>query len=373
MWRKAPGLWAKIKDFLGLPDLEALGPLAKASALTDAFKEWAAKGKKAVAQVFDHLRNSFPLNMFFVPQKRVPGITDLLQRMLEKVPWLKKALDHAGNALSRVDALLSKHLPTLSKPILAAAFIWIWFSVAELSWDIPFLVRGFTGHISLGELFGSLPESGLGLLASMFGLGYGALPVTLAIRVAWLVAQNYVSWIPGRGLQVHWNRLGVESRDEMVAVVLNKRGCHVEKSMAHKTHPNDKPEDLRTVPCPRCDSKGRRPDVWKPEEGRCFKCEGRKTITFSVPRYLAAREALRSKFVKARHQLKAAIAFEENDEVILSLQENLDDITRRGQGVATLLRLANALLDLGFLGEVDGVVPIMDLTVATVAEQHRTV
>jgi len=221
LWKRAPSVWEKIKEAIGLPDdFDSLSMLGKAHALMGAFKEFAAQGKKAVAHIFHQLPTTFPLSMFFVPRKKVPGITDLLARLVDEVPWLKSALGKASAHLGKLDDLLDKYVPITSKVIKAAAFIWVWFAAAELSWDIPFLVRGFTGLIGLGELFGSMPESALGLIASMFGLGYGALPVTLVIRLVWLVAEDYLSWVPGKGLKVHWDKLGIQRHDELVVTAL---------------------------------------------------------------------------------------------------------------------------------------------------------
>jgi hypothetical protein len=211
-FRKAPNLWEKIKGALDLPDdFDDMNPIKKLGVLADKLKDWIAEGKRALMKVFDTIKVKFPLNMFFVPDKRLPSLTDLLERLVRSVPWMSKALDKAKGYIQKADDLMNKYLPTLKRPLLAVIFGYVWFSVAELSWDIPSIVNGFLGNISLGELFASLPESGLGLLASAFGLGYGALPVTLIARLLWLVAQNYLEWVPGKGLRVRWDRLGIES------------------------------------------------------------------------------------------------------------------------------------------------------------------
>ena len=62
-----------------------------------------------------------------------------------------------------------------------------------------------------------MPESGIGLIAASFGLGYGALPVTLIARFIWLVANHYLEWIPGKGLKVRWSAMDVDQPDELVA------------------------------------------------------------------------------------------------------------------------------------------------------------
>jgi hypothetical protein len=118
-----------------------------------------------------------------------------------------------------VDDWFKRYLPRLRRPLYAAIFAWVWFNVAEISWDLQGLLDGFTGSISLPELLASLPESGIGFIAASFGLGYGALPVTLIARILWLVANHYLEWIPGKGLQVRWDLLGFpDQRPELVSV-----------------------------------------------------------------------------------------------------------------------------------------------------------
>jgi hypothetical protein len=162
------------------------------------------------------MANEFPLSLFFVPKGKMPGLTDLLARIMKSVPGLEKLLHGVGPSVVKLDKLFEKHLPTLRKPIYAAVFIWVWLNVAEISWDLQGLLAGFTGQISLSELLSSMPESGIGLIASAFGLGYGALPYTIIARLVWLVGHKYLSYVPGKGFVVHWSKMGIRQRDEMV-------------------------------------------------------------------------------------------------------------------------------------------------------------
>jgi hypothetical protein len=114
----------------------------------------------------------------------------------------------------------SKVLRTLARPILAAIFIWIWLNVAEISWDLPGLVKGFTGGLTFGELVASLPESGIGLIvATLFpGLGtFALLPATVMARVLYLIIKKIIIWIAGKGFGIDWAKLGQPERGrEMV-------------------------------------------------------------------------------------------------------------------------------------------------------------
>ena len=203
------GAWDSIKESLGVDG----GPVDMARRLGEIL----ADGKKALAKVLGNFKDIFPINLYFLEQGKAPTVTDLLKKIVERVPAVGKMLERVKSGVKKLDELVDRHLPTLKRPLLAAIFIWVWFNVAELSWDVPGIVKGFLGKISVGELFESLPESGLGLVASAFGLGYGALPVTIILRVVWLVASHYVSW-NGHGFTIHWDKLGLAEPDESVAL-----------------------------------------------------------------------------------------------------------------------------------------------------------
>lgn len=217
--KKAPRAIPRIFEALGLSGTEDLSWLEKGKLLGVRLKELITQGGKYLQKLAKQLKTSFPISMFFVDKHRMPGLTDLMNRLAANVPWLSKALGKIHGGAEVVDKYLKRYIPTLSRAAYAAIFAYIWFSVAELSWDIPGLVAGFTGQISLSELLSSMPESALGLLFAQMGLGYGMLPVTLVLRVIWMVANHYLEYIPGKGLRVRWDLLGISDRpDEIVAV-----------------------------------------------------------------------------------------------------------------------------------------------------------
>lgn len=215
LFKKAPQAWRRLQEGLGInPDL----PLPeKIRLLGVTLKDYLAEGKKVLGKAFHHMATSFPLSLFFVERGKMPGLTSLIHRIIENNPRLKKALNSIGAGTVKVEDWLKKYVPVLRRPLYAAIFIWVWLNVAELSWDVQGILSGFSGNISFSELLASLPESGLGLIAASFGLGYGALPYVLIARIAWLVAHKYVSWVPGKGLRVHWSAMGIQQPDEMVA------------------------------------------------------------------------------------------------------------------------------------------------------------
>jgi hypothetical protein len=210
LFKQAPKLWTKFKAILGVEKL---------TEIPKKIKEWAKKGKKALGKVMKRIAGTFPLCMFFVSKKKMPGLTDLMARIIKASPRMKALLAKVkGNIIDPLDRMLDKYLPTLQRPLLAFIFAYCWFNVAEISWDIEGLIAGFTGSISLGELFASLPESGIGFIAAAFGLGYGALPVTFVLRIIWLVKNHYLEWIPGKGFVVKWEDMGIDSPSEVVGV-----------------------------------------------------------------------------------------------------------------------------------------------------------
>jgi len=210
-FKKAPRAWERIKQFLGIKSIKDI---------PKAIKEWAKKGLIALKGLLKQATETFPLSLFFIPHGKMPGVTDLMNRIMANHPGLAKALNSIKGKAVHIDKWLNKYLPRLKKPLLAAIFIWVWFNVAELSWDFEGLLAGFTGNISFGELLASLPESGIGLLAAVAGLGYGALPVTLIMRIMYLVAKKYIRWEPGKGFVVNWAEITGDSTrpSEKIAV-----------------------------------------------------------------------------------------------------------------------------------------------------------
>jgi len=208
--QKAPRAWEKLKDFFKVEN---------AKQLAEAIKTWAARGKKVLVRLVKKMTETFPLSLYFVDRGKMPGLSALLKRIVEKSPKLQKALSSINTSVVQpLDRWIEKYIPKLGRPLKAAVFIWVWLHVVEITWDFDALLVGFTGGLSLGALFGSFPESSIGALLSLFGVGYGMLPVALVARILWLVAHKYVSWVPGKGLKVHWDRITGErgQRPELV-------------------------------------------------------------------------------------------------------------------------------------------------------------
>jgi hypothetical protein len=216
LFKKAPQLWVKIKEVLGIENLRDI---------PKKLKSWAKQGMKSLKKSLKSLVVGNPLvALYFVPKNKLPGVGDLLNRVTKSSPRLDAVLSKVNKSVVQpIDQILkrSKVLRTLARPVMAAIFIFIWLNVAELSWDAEGLVKGFTGNISLGELLGSLPESGLGLLIALLfpGLGtFGLLAPTLMARIAYLLYKKILVWTKG-GLVILWDKLGISKSNEFVPVI----------------------------------------------------------------------------------------------------------------------------------------------------------
>ncbi len=185
-FKKAPKVWGTIKQFLGVKDI---------ADLPRAIKDWAKQGLVAFKNVVLQATKRIPLALYFVSEKKMPGLTDLVKRILNSNPTIAKAVEKIRNFGERLDVMFDKYLPTIKKPLLAAIFIFIWWnSGIELTWDFPELVKGFTGNYSIGALFIGFPEVVISLVVSTTGLGFWGLPITVLARLLWLLAQDYLEW-----------------------------------------------------------------------------------------------------------------------------------------------------------------------------------
>ena len=137
-------------------------------------------------------------------------------------PSVQRALSAIGTKARSlaewVDILIKQHrvLKPAGSLISGGIFGFIWWNVAELSWDIPQIIRGFLGGYSFVELLHSLPESAIGfVVALMFpGLPGGLvwnilLPATVALRLSWMIRKKYIK-VEGRSLEMNWSSLGID-------------------------------------------------------------------------------------------------------------------------------------------------------------------
>lgn len=219
IWRlikKAPQVWPKIKEFLGVES---------AREIPRKIKEWGSRGLKYLKKALGGVLKSNPITaLYFVPRDKMPSLTDMVKRISTVSDKIKNALSRVNTRIIKpIDEYLAKHpiLKGLSAPILAAIFIWVWLNVTEVSWSLDDLIKGFTGNITVSELFSSFPESGIGfIIAVLFpGLGtFALLPFSVMARVLWLLHKKLVAWVKGKGFLIHWDRMGVQKPNEFIGI-----------------------------------------------------------------------------------------------------------------------------------------------------------
>ena len=122
--------------------------------------------------------NAFHGEIFFKVVVETPSVTSFFKNLMSKFPKLKSVLDSIGSKATSlantVDGFFQKN--SLLKPAnwfaRGAFFTYVWMNVAELSWNVPEIVRGMLGGMSWAEILASLPESGLGLVVCSVVWGF---------------------------------------------------------------------------------------------------------------------------------------------------------------------------------------------------------
>jgi hypothetical protein len=215
------GAWDKFKHLVGVKADSLLGALKE---LPRKIIELGKKGKELLHKLGGWLVEHVPVfRIYSEARGKVPALNAYLLKLVGYLPpRVASALKAAGKKASALAALVDEYLE--KHPVAAIAgtfasaaiFTQIWLNVTEISWDVGDIVRGFLGMYSFVELLKSLPEAGVGFLLSLLFPGLPSayllnalLPVTVALRLAWMVAQHYASWENG-SLVIHWEKMGLE-------------------------------------------------------------------------------------------------------------------------------------------------------------------
>ncbi len=214
-FKTAPDKWEEFKSKLGLAGESTLGLLrAFPKKMKDYWKKANDYVKKTFAKAGAAIVKKFPqLEIFFKVVGKLPSATSFFKNLFAKFPKLKRVLDSVGKKASTladsVDSFFQKN--SLLQPAnwfaRGAFFTYVWMNVAEISWNVPEILRGMLGGMTWSEILASLPESGLGLVvALLFGafipfpfggqfaskIGLNALlPMALAFQIWWLVNKGY--------------------------------------------------------------------------------------------------------------------------------------------------------------------------------------
>lgn len=221
-FKTAPDKWEEFKAKLGLAGESTLSLIRSfPKKMKDFWKKANDLVKKTFAKAGKAIVKKFPqLEIFFKVVGKLPSVTSFFKNLMSKFPKLKSVLDSIGRKASTladtVDGFFDEY--TLLKPAnwfaRGAFFTYVWMNVAELSWNVPEILRGMLGGMSWAEILKSLPESGLGLVvALLFGafipfpyggqfaakIGLNALlPMALAVQIWWLVSKGYAyikNWV----------------------------------------------------------------------------------------------------------------------------------------------------------------------------------
>jgi len=209
MWKvftSKQGAWDQFKQLVGVKATNLIGVLRE---LPGKIKSMMAEAKKYLASLGSKMVSSIPaLEIYVQGSAKLPALNDWLKNSISKIPpSIGKALQAIGtkahNLADWVDELLRKYpvIKPAGVALSAALYAYIWFNVTEISWDVPEIIRGFLGQYSFTEILHSLPEAGVGLLIGLLFPGLPSkfifnalLPITVALRIAWLVAHKYGKW-----------------------------------------------------------------------------------------------------------------------------------------------------------------------------------
>jgi len=200
------GAWDQFKKMIGVKATDLFGVLRE---LPSKIKAMMSEAKKYLAQLGKKLTSAIPaLDIYINGAETLPSLGAWLNQAVKKIPpTIGRAITAIGtkakNLAGWLDELIRKYpvVKPATSLLSAALYAFIWFNVTEISWDIPSIIRGFLGQYSFVELLQSLPESGVGLIISLMFPGLPSkfifnafLPITIALRIAWLVRQNYGKW-----------------------------------------------------------------------------------------------------------------------------------------------------------------------------------
>lgn len=201
---KFPKLWDRVKEFLGVQSL---------TDLPGRITELAKEGYKALKRVIEKAFTVWPLKLYSLPESKLFSLNTALEKLMDASPAFKKFLtDTVKPRVDQFDRWLREYLPTISKVVMVAIYVWIWLNVVEFEWDLKSIIDAATGAISLSDLLASLPGSILGALMNSLGLGtFTLLPAAYAVRLGLVIARRYVTWT-GSGFTFDTEKLRADFR-----------------------------------------------------------------------------------------------------------------------------------------------------------------
>lgn len=203
LFSRAPDAWESFKKMIGASSV---------AALPKKVAELMSKAGDALRAVGDALTETVPaLKIYLGLGIKILAVGEWLNNMYDKLPSGVRAAVTKLSAKVRtfaewVDQIVRKNNVSkiVGRVASAAIFAYVWMNVAEISWNVPEILRGFSGQLSFVELLDTFPESGIGLLVSLLFPGIPQalifnvfLPVTVALRLAFLYERKLLK-IEGR-------------------------------------------------------------------------------------------------------------------------------------------------------------------------------
>lgn len=205
-FKHLPHLWDKFKKALGVESL---------SDLPGVIMDMAGQAKKALRFVLTKVFNTWPLKIYTLDKGKLGGINQLLDSLISKSPKFKQFIQAAAAKMGHYGEMVRKAAPHITGAVMVAVYVWVWFNVVEVEWDLKALTDAVSGALTFPDFLASLPGSAVGLLLNTLNLGtFTLLPVTLAARVLYMLANRYIEWT-GRGFKVDWALIKADFHVEM--------------------------------------------------------------------------------------------------------------------------------------------------------------
>jgi hypothetical protein len=191
-FQKAPNLWNKFKEVLGVTATNSVDMYFEVS---KKFQNLLDEGAKWWARVKARMKKeSKIIHFIFLYASNAPTFTSIVNGILQKSDlgkWVLKTtspLVGRAKSLSQwIDNFLDRHplLKILTMPAKAYLYWVIWINVTEISWKVTDLLKGFLGLISWTDLLESLPESGIGYLIGLLFPGIPGGWVAKSLSIGW--------------------------------------------------------------------------------------------------------------------------------------------------------------------------------------------
>lgn len=193
-YQEQPQMWNLFKKTLGINATDNISLYhqlnEKLSGYLEQGKLWVNTHKQQLSE-----KNKYLYFMFLYADK-APTVTSSINYLLEKVDSEEKQIilqafkkyNGGFNTFAEIIEDFFDHHPVfdvMSMPAKAYVFWLVWTNVAEVSWKVTDITKGFLGLMSWGDLIRSLPENGLGLLVQVFCPFIPSGMINSSLKIGW--------------------------------------------------------------------------------------------------------------------------------------------------------------------------------------------